>query len=72
MTKECFHISQVEKNEQGNPMVVVVKEGEKGFFPTDYDWGNYDEAKAICEEQNDALGLSVKEVHTMVLQSMRK
>lgn len=50
----------------------IVKEGELGYFETDWHWKtNYDTAKELCDERNLKLGLDKKDVAMLVLASMK-
>ena len=37
--KICYYVSPAITDADGNIIPVIVKEGVKGYFPTDWNWG---------------------------------
>lgn len=56
----------------GNYIPCIVKEGETGYYPTDWKWGtNLKDAKTLADNYNEKLGLTKEESYSLVLQSMK-
>ena len=61
------------KTDSGEYLCCIVKEGEKGYFKTDWAWGNnFELAQHITDERNQKMGYTEEEVQTIILQSMKK
>ena len=64
-------IIDTQKDKHGNFVPCIVKENEKGYFITDWQWGqNRAIAQKIADDYNTRLGLSKKQVIELTLQSM--
>lgn len=50
----------------------IVKEGDRGYYPTDWRFKTYADAEAYAKEFNEKLGVTEKQAIEMVLRSMRK
>jgi hypothetical protein len=48
----------------------IIREGERGYYPTDLDWGNTDEAQALVRRANDARGIDADTQLDYELKSM--
>jgi len=50
---------------------VIVKEGVKGYFKTDWQWGkDLEIAEKCAKDKNEMLGLTQQEVDELIIQSM--
>lgn len=66
-------ILETKQDDMGNYIPCIVKEGETGYYMTDWKWGtNLKEANALADDYNAKLGLTKDEAYTLVLQSMRQ
>lgn len=66
-----YYVSESITNENGEIIPVIIKEGEKGYYKTDWLWGkDIKIAEECAREKNEKLGLSSKEVDRIILQSM--
>lgn len=74
MTKDAkmaMVIIEMEKDDHGGYIPCIVKEGEKGYFPTTWKYGdNIETAKKLADDYNTKLGISKEEAMMLVLQSM--
>jgi hypothetical protein len=71
LKKVAYYVSPSITNEQGEFIPVIVKEGEKGYFKTNWNWGkDLAIAEECAKEKNERLGLSNEEVQKLVCQSM--
>ena len=66
----CYWIVQSTLNEAGNPTVALVKENEGGYYPTDFDWGDYETARKIANQLNAEVGITEEEAAEIVASSM--
>lgn len=65
-------ILETVKDDMGNYIPCIVKEGETGYYLTNWKWGtDLKEANALADDYNVKLGLTKEEAYTLVLQSMR-
>lgn len=71
--KLAYIILETEKNEQGEYIPCIVKEGESGYYRTDWTWGK-DQliAQEIADDRNNRMGLSPTDVMQLTLESMRE
>lgn len=70
--KIAYIIIDDQKNEKGEYIPCVVKEGVPGFFITDWGWGHDKQtAEKIAEEYNKKMGISKEAAITLTLKSMR-
>lgn len=70
--KVAYFINEMERDENGNYIPCIAKEGETGFWKTDWEWGSdLEVAKNLADEANENLGLDKKDAFAIVLQSMR-
>lgn len=69
--KMCIAVNEAVLDEDGNYQPFYVKEGEDGYFPTDFHWGkDFSIAKRCAREYNEKIGINEKEAITLVLKSM--
>ena len=70
--KTCYFIMETERDEQGNFIPCIAKEGESGFWRTDWQWGK-DKALAqeCADDMNEKLGLTKTQAMIIQLRSMR-
>lgn len=72
MSKMCIVIMENEKDEFGY-IPCVITEGEHGYRPTDWNWGNDREiAEKLATDYNTKLDITPTEKNEMVMQSMKK
>lgn len=65
-------ILETEKDQRGEYIPCIVKEGEQGYYLTDWKWGKDKTiAEKLADDYNTKLGLSKKEVMQLTLESMR-
>jgi len=70
--KTAYFINQTVVNEKGEYIPCIAKEGETGYYKTDWAWGrDLKVAEQIADEKNEGMGLTKKEAMTIVLRSMR-
>lgn len=70
--KFCYLILESITNDDGEFIPVIIKEGEKGYYPTDWTWGkDYALAKGCARSINKELGLTEDEVNELIAYSMR-
>jgi len=69
--KMAIIILEEEKDRKGRYIPCIVKEGEKGYYPTTWQWG-LDKAIAqkLADDYNQRLGLTKEQAEQLVLQSM--
>ena len=69
--KTAYAILPSLKAENGEYIPIIVKEGEKGYYPTDWTWGkNIDEAERFARTKNRAMGISDATAQRLVIASM--
>jgi len=51
-------------------IVGIVVENEKGYYPTDYDWGTYEQAQEQANTANAEMGLSDRDCIEIITSSM--
>jgi hypothetical protein len=67
----CYTILETETNKNGEYIPCIVKEGESGYFRTDWLWGkDIKIARQCAKEKNEGLGHSDKDVHKIIASSM--
>lgn len=72
MIKCVYFIQETATDKNGEYIPCIARQGETGYYLTDWHWGK-DRAAAewCCDEKNAALGISKREAIIIVLQSMR-
>lgn len=69
----CYYVSPDITNEKGNFVPAIIKENERGYHLTDYDWGNdFSIAEKCMEKMNKRLGLTEDDVTNIIFSSMFK
>jgi hypothetical protein len=73
MTNEfCYFVLPSIRNQHGHFVPCIAKLGERGYFPTNYDYGDDLEiARQAVNEINADLGLTPKDAAYIVASSMR-
>ena len=72
MVNHAIVILETVKDDMGNYVPCIVKEGETGYYLTDWKWDtDLKEANELADDYNKKLGLTKEEAYTLVLQSMR-
>ncbi len=67
----CYYLDETLMNKDGNYQPSVVKEGEPGHYPTNWDYGrDYELALQCVQVQNEKLGLTQTDVEHIVGSSM--
>ena len=63
--------TQKDKNDEFIPC--IIKEGEAGYYPTDYHWGTDKKiAQKCCDEINKKMGMTKRDVFELICMSMRE
>lgn len=71
--KECYFVMQTQINSQGEYRALIAKEGEKGYYVTDWFWGkDFKIAEQLADQKNARLGISKKEANKIILGTMRR
>ncbi len=71
--KSAYFIMETERFPDRGYRALIAKEGELGFYKTDWNWGeDKKEAQDICDEMNHGLGIDRKEAMIIQLCSMRQ
>jgi hypothetical protein len=70
LDRRCYHLITTHQNDQGNPLVVIVKENDDGYFPTGLDFGPEEQAQRLVRNMNHELGLTDEDVATIIGNSM--
>lgn len=72
MTKTAYIILETVKDNDGGYIPCIVKEGEKGYFKTDWNWGkDIKIAEECANKKNETMGIDKTEAIKLTLQSMR-
>jgi hypothetical protein len=70
-SRRCYFIQHTVKDSEGNFIPCIAIEGEKGFYKTDWEWGNdYQLAQDIADEMNEKMGINKHDSSLIVLSSM--
>jgi len=71
--KTAYAIHPALKNAKGEYIPIIVKEGQTGYYLTDWAWGkDLDEAEKIARAKNRAMGISDALTQRLILASMRE
>ena len=63
----AYFIMLTQTNERGEFIPLIAKEGQPGYYLTDWTWGrNQDIAETLCRERNTKMGLSKKDVDQII------
>lgn len=69
--KRVYFINQLVRAADGGYIPCIAVEGEKGFYPTDWNWGSdLALAEKIADEKNASLGFTPKEAMLIQLSTM--
>lgn len=69
--KIVYGVMETMVDKDGNYVPFIVKEGEKGYYPTDFHWGKkFEIAKRCAREQNEKMGISEREAMELILASI--
>ena len=69
--KMVFTVLQTVTSDKGEFIPCIVKEGEKGYYKTDWEWGtDFEIATQIANERNESMGYTPEEVNKIILRSM--
>lgn len=69
----CYFVMESQQNEKGELRALIAVEGERGYYKTDWFWGDdVDVAEEIARKKNEAMGISKDEAIKIVLSTMRK
>ena len=70
--KSVYFIQPTVKSNDGQYIPCIAKEGETGYYKTDWKWGkDIDVAEKLAEEKNTAMGISPEESMRIVIGTMR-
>jgi len=68
----CYFIMETETDEQGNYIPCIAKEGETGFYRTDWQWGkDLELARECADDMNEKMGVTKTQAMIIQLRSMR-
>ena len=71
--KFAYTINETAMSESGEYIPCIVKEGEGGYYLTDWTWGKDKAfAESIAKDRNERMGLDSKAVMQLVCESMFK
>ena len=69
--KTAYAILPTLKADNGEFIPIIVKEGETGYYKTDWTWGkDIDEAEKFARAKNRAMGISDATAQRLVIASM--
>lgn len=67
----CFLMETV-KADDGGYIPCLCREGESGYWPTDWNWGtNKKQAQEWADERNTTMGMTPKEAMLIQLETMK-
>jgi len=70
--KTAYAILPTLKADNGEYIPIIVKEGETGYYPTDWTWGkDLKEAEKLARAKNRAMGVSDADAQRLILQSWK-
>jgi len=71
--RAVYFIMETERDQDGNFIPCIAKEGELGFYRTNWQWGKDKKLAQECaDDMNKKMGISKKEAMIIQLRSMRK
>ena len=69
--RRCYFVQETERTKDGW-IVCIAVEGESGFYRSNWRWDcSFKDAEAMCQQKNEALGISQSDAILIVLGSMR-
>ena len=69
--RTAYMILETVRDKNGEFIVCIAKEGEKGYYRTDWHWGtDLKLAEACAEEKNAMLGLTKEDAINIILSTM--
>ena len=69
----AYFVLESVTNAQGEFIALIAREGEPGYYKTDWTWGkDLELAEKAAARKNELLGLSQEDAYKIVLSSMRK
>ncbi len=69
----AFFVLQTEKAANGEYIPCIAKEGEQGYYRTNWTWGrDFEYAEILAKDKNKFLGLSEKDALLIILSTMSK
>jgi len=69
--KSCYFIQETVKDKDGGYIPCIAVENERGYYKTDWNWGdNLELARQCADDKNNAMGISPREAYLIVLSSM--
>ena len=71
--KMVYTILETQTTSEGEYIPCIVKEGESGYYLTDWAWGtDIEVARELADKRNETMGIDKKEANKIILQSMSK
>ena len=68
----AYFVLEDVKDERGEYIALIAKEGERGYYKTDWTWGkDFKHAKEVADYKNKLLGVSKVEALKIVLSTMK-
>lgn len=69
---KAYFIQPTVTDENGNYIPCIAVENERGFYRTNWEWGNdIEQAQRIADMMNDKLGITRADANRIVISSMR-
>ena len=66
-----YMVLETQRTPAGGYIPCIVKEGEKGYYTTDWDWGtDIEVASRLATERNETMGIGRKEAYKIICRSM--
>lgn len=71
-SRKVYFVMQTVTDDNGNYIACIAVEGEKGYYKTDWEWGNdWEIANQIADDRNANLGYTKKDAMLIQLSTMR-
>lgn len=69
--KKVYFIMETERAKDGGYIPCIAVEGEKGFYRTDWNWGDdKEQARKWCDERNEIMGITPREAAIIQFRTM--
>ena len=66
-----YFIQETVRTSEGGYIPCIAKEGETGYYPTDWDWGtDLELAEQCAKKKNERMGISEDEAFKIILGTM--
>lgn len=72
-SRTAYFVMQTVVDKNGNYIPCIAKEGEKGYYKTDWQWGkDWKLAQECADDMNEKMGISKQDAMLIQLSTMRK